>query len=60
MKKLVDKLIDMDENNEDCCVCLDVLKEPVITMCSHVFCRRCIEEVRKVGLIGLDLGWDIG
>ena len=30
---------------EDCSVCLDDLKSPVITPCGHVFCRPCIERV---------------
>ncbi|EXJ79902.1 hypothetical protein A1O3_08187 [Capronia epimyces CBS 606.96] len=33
------------DSQEDCCVCLDSLKSPVITACAHVFCRDCIERV---------------
>ncbi|XP_035693746.1 helicase-like transcription factor [Branchiostoma floridae] len=28
--------------DEECCVCLDSLRLPVITHCAHVFCRECI------------------
>lgn len=33
------------DSQEDCCVCLDSLKTPVITACAHAFCRDCIERV---------------
>ena len=30
---------------EDCSICLEDLKAPVITLCSHIYCRECIERV---------------
>jgi SWI/SNF-related matrix-associated actin-dependent regulator of chromatin subfamily A3 len=33
------------DSQEDCPVCLDSLKEPVITACAHTFCRGCISRV---------------
>ncbi|KAF2842679.1 hypothetical protein M501DRAFT_1021205 [Patellaria atrata CBS 101060] len=33
------------ESQDDCPVCLDPLKEPVITCCAHVFCAPCLEGV---------------
>ncbi|KAI9667568.1 MAG: hypothetical protein M1821_000384 [Bathelium mastoideum] len=32
-------------NQEDCPICLETLKEPVITTCAHIFCNGCIERV---------------
>ncbi|KAF2108986.1 SNF2 family N-terminal domain-containing protein [Lophiotrema nucula] len=33
------------ESQEDCPVCFDSLKEPVITTCAHIYCSACIEKV---------------
>jgi SWI/SNF-related matrix-associated actin-dependent regulator of chromatin subfamily A3 len=33
------------DSQDDCPVCLEVLTEPVITRCAHVFCLSCIERV---------------
>ncbi|KAF2099155.1 hypothetical protein NA57DRAFT_27133, partial [Rhizodiscina lignyota] len=33
------------DTQEDCPVCLDALKDPVITTCAHIFCFGCIERV---------------
>ncbi|EJD35996.1 hypothetical protein AURDEDRAFT_117185 [Auricularia subglabra TFB-10046 SS5] len=33
------------EENEECPVCFEVLREPRITVCSHAFCLTCITEV---------------
>lgn len=33
------------ENQEECAVCIDDLKAPVITHCKHVFCSGCIRKV---------------
>ena len=48
-KKLMQQLRDMIRSGvtEDCSICLDDLKTPVITPCAHVFCRTCIERVIK-------------
>ncbi len=34
-----------DGVSEDCSICLEDLKSPVITLCSHIYCRECIERV---------------
>ena len=31
--------------DEECSVCLSDMQDPVVTICAHVFCRRCIEAV---------------
>ncbi|KAH8889732.1 hypothetical protein GQ53DRAFT_747953 [Thozetella sp. PMI_491] len=36
------------ESQEECAVCIDSLKQPVITACKHVFCRPCIARVIEV------------
>lgn len=33
------------DSQEDCAICLDSYKEPVITKCAHAFCTSCIERV---------------
>ncbi|ETI23510.1 hypothetical protein G647_05312 [Cladophialophora carrionii CBS 160.54] len=44
-KTLQDILQVQIDSQEDCCVCLDSLKNPVITACAHTYCRECIERV---------------
>ncbi|THH08085.1 hypothetical protein EW145_g2943 [Phellinidium pouzarii] len=43
--KLQAILAQLIEDNEECPVCFDVLDEPRITGCAHVFCLACISEV---------------
>ncbi|KAL1591477.1 hypothetical protein SLS60_011977 [Paraconiothyrium brasiliense] len=33
------------DSQEDCPICLDSYKDPVITKCAHIFCTACIERV---------------
>lgn len=33
------------ENQEECPICMDDLKSPVITHCKHVYCGACIRKV---------------
>lgn len=34
-------------SDEECSICLDSLKDPVITPCAHVFCRYCVTETLR-------------
>lgn len=42
LQKMLQLYID---SQEDCPICLDTLKEPVITKCAHTFCTACLERV---------------
>jgi SWI/SNF-related matrix-associated actin-dependent regulator of chromatin subfamily A3 len=33
------------DSQEDCPICLDSYKDPLITKCAHIFCTACIERV---------------
>jgi SWI/SNF-related matrix-associated actin-dependent regulator of chromatin subfamily A3 len=33
------------DSHEDCPICFDTYKEPVITKCAHIFCTPCLERV---------------
>ena len=46
-KKLIKQLRDMIREgvSDDCSICLDDLKSPIITHCGHIFCKACIEQV---------------
>ena len=33
------------DSQEDCPVCMDTMRSPVITACAHAFCTECIEKV---------------
>ncbi|KAG9196613.1 SWI/SNF-related matrix-associated actin-dependent regulator of chromatin subfamily A3 [Alternaria panax] len=45
-KAALQKMLQLSiESQEDCPICLDVYKEPVITKCAHIFCTPCLERV---------------
>ncbi|XP_054894909.1 helicase-like transcription factor [Poeciliopsis prolifica] len=39
------RLVLASGSDEECSVCLDSIRMPVITHCAHVFCRPCIAQV---------------
>ncbi|KAL6471721.1 hypothetical protein MHYP_G00203710 [Metynnis hypsauchen] len=39
------RLVLSSGSDEECSVCLDSLRQPIITHCAHVFCKPCICEV---------------
>ncbi|KAF2645809.1 hypothetical protein P280DRAFT_417930 [Massarina eburnea CBS 473.64] len=48
-KSALQKMLQLTiDSQEDCPVCIDTLKEPVITKCAHIFCSACIEQVIQV------------
>jgi SWI/SNF-related matrix-associated actin-dependent regulator of chromatin subfamily A3 len=49
-KALQDMLQLVVEAQEDCPICMDMLKDPVITVCTHVFCFECIEKTINLQL----------
>ena len=46
-KQLIEKILMVlnSGSDEECAICLDGLKSPVITHCAHLFCRPCIIQV---------------
>ncbi|KAM9506396.1 E3 ubiquitin-protein ligase TRIM35-like isoform 2-T2 [Salvelinus alpinus] len=37
----------LSENNFSCPVCRNIFKDPVVLLCSHSFCKACLEEYWK-------------
>ncbi|KAL9937684.1 hypothetical protein V8E36_003229 [Tilletia maclaganii] len=42
--RLQEQLVASLESNEECPICIDVLTDPRITYCGHVFCFECIRQ----------------
>ena len=34
-------------DSEECSICLEILNEPTITRCAHIFCSTCINDVME-------------
>jgi SWI/SNF-related matrix-associated actin-dependent regulator of chromatin subfamily A3 len=47
-KALQDLLQVRIDSQEECPVCYDTMRSPVITACSHAYCQQCIERVIEV------------
>ena len=50
-EELVNKMLTILEagSTEECAICMDDWKRPVITHCAHVFCKPCIDKVISEG-----------
>ncbi|KAL1654740.1 hypothetical protein SLS61_002489 [Didymella pomorum] len=45
-KEALQKMLQLSiDSQEDCPICFDTYKEPVITKCAHIFCTPCLERV---------------
>ncbi|KAF1929812.1 uncharacterized protein M421DRAFT_419589 [Didymella exigua CBS 183.55] len=45
-KEALQKILQLSiDSQEDCPICFDTYKEPVITKCAHIFCMPCLERV---------------
>ncbi|KAF3044693.1 hypothetical protein E8E12_009141 [Didymella heteroderae] len=45
-KEALQKMLQLSvDSQEDCPICFDTYKEPVITRCAHIFCTPCLERV---------------
>ncbi|KAF3041248.1 hypothetical protein E8E11_005635 [Didymella keratinophila] len=45
-KEALQKMLQLSvDSQEDCAICFDTYKEPVITKCAHIFCTPCLERV---------------
>ncbi|KAJ4361537.1 hypothetical protein N0V95_001789 [Ascochyta clinopodiicola] len=45
-KEALQKMLQLSiDSQEDCPICFDTYKDPIITKCAHVFCTPCLERV---------------
>lgn len=45
-KEALQKMLQLSiDSQEDCPICFDSYKDPVITRCAHIFCTPCLERV---------------
>ena len=58
-KQLIEKILMVlnSGSDEECAICLDTLKSPVITHCAHLFCRACIVQVINADKVFMIQHW---
>lgn len=44
------KNIIKEKREEDCPICLDSIKSPLLTNCAHLFCAKCLGDIDKCPL----------
>jgi SWI/SNF-related matrix-associated actin-dependent regulator of chromatin subfamily A3 len=48
-KDALQKMLQLSiDSQEDCPICFETLKDPVITRCAHIFCTHCLERVIEI------------
>ena len=47
------------QSNSQCPICVDVVKNPVVSTCGHMYCRKCMEEMLK-NRVGVEVNYDSG
>jgi hypothetical protein len=47
LNKLIELMKKMENNNDPCPICFTNNEELEITLCGHIFCKKCIKEVKN-------------
>ena len=47
LNKLIELMKKMEENKDPCPICFTNNEELEITLCGHIFCKKCIKEVKN-------------
>lgn len=47
LSKLTELMKKVENNNEPCPICFENKEELEITLCGHIFCKKCIESIKN-------------